>query len=259
MILDKILKQKRKEINALRRSKPMPVLKREARALPKKKPFFLAALKKAGPVAVIAEIKQRSPSRGILRDHFHPAELARELERGGASALSVLTDEKFFAGSAAVLREVKSATHLPILRKDFILDAAQLFESRFMGADAVLLIAAVLSRKKLRALDALARSLGLDVLFEVHSAADTRKVLALKPRLVGINNRDLRTFRVDIRTTGRLAGKFRKNTLLVSESGIQNCKDLIYLRKFGVRAVLVGESLMRAKNPGAALRKLRGR
>lgn len=259
LFLNKIVEHKRKEIAWAKKRKPLYILKEETALLGRRNPIFLAALKKTRPVAVIAEIKRRSPSKGLLRVAWDPVRLARQFERSGAAALSVLTDRKFFGGSPETLRKVRVATKLPILRKDFILDEYQVWESRLWGADAVLLIADILSAVQLKRLSRLAKSLGMDSLVEVHRERDLKKALPLEPALVGINNRDLRTFRVDLGVTGRLADRFSKNTFLVSESGIQNHEDLLYLRKFGVRAVLVGESLVRAKNPAAMLSSFRAR
>jgi indole-3-glycerol phosphate synthase len=259
MILDTIIRQKKKEVARLKAAVPLEALRRRAARLGRKKPVFMRALAAAGGMAVIAEIKRRSPSKGVLRKDFRPAEIARGYARGGATALSVLTDRKFFGGSPEALKEAKAACRLPILRKDFIIDEYQVLESRLIGADALLLLAGVLSAKKLRGLAALARRLGLDSLVEVHSAAELKKALGMKARLIGINNRDLRTFRVDMRTTKKLMRRIPRTALVVSESGIQTHRDLVYLRDLGVRAVLVGESLMRRKNVAKALRKLLGK
>ena len=259
MILDEIVAHKKKELAALKKTKSLEMLRQEVNRLPKKQPVFLNALKKKTGIAVIAEIKKKSPSKGILRESFDPEEIALAYEGSGADALSVLTDEKFFAGSAEILKKVKAVSRLPVLRKDFTIDEYQVWEARSIGADAVLLIAAILSEHELGTLSATAQTLGLDVLFEVHTEEDVRKVLPLGPALAGINNRDLRTFEVDLKVTERLIGRFGSTTLLVSESGIQNSQDLIYLKDLGVKAVLVGESLIKEKNPGLALRKLLGR
>lgn len=258
MILNRIVLHKKKEISASKKRIPLLILKKIVSLLPKKKPSFLSTLRASRGMAIIAEIKRKSPSKGILRKKFNPAAIAQSYRKGGASALSVLTDEKFFGGSAAVLKTVRKAVSLPILRKDFILDEYQVYESCLLGADAILLIAGILSRAQMMRLSRLARSLGLDVLFEVHSLSEMKKVRTLKPRLVGINNRDLRTFRTDITQTARLVKEAPSRALLVSESGIQTREDLIYLRALGVKAVLVGESLMREKDITRALKKLRG-
>ena len=258
MILDVILKHKQKEVAVSKKRLVLSVLKKEVLSLPQAKPRFLEALEESRGIAVIAEIKRKSPSKGILRKNFDPCAIARDYERGGASALSVLTDEKFFGGSSQILKKVRTVTRLPILRKDFIIDEYQIWESKRMGADAVLLIAGVLSAAKLLKFSALAHRLGLDTLVEVHTEGEARKALRVKAPLVGINNRDLKDFRVDLATTKRLAGLFSKKICLVSESGIQSRKDLVYLEACGAKAVLVGESLMRRPSPGAALKALLG-
>ena len=257
MILDDILKNKKREIEILKDGKPLGTLKKEVLALPARKAVFLEALiSDPSSMAVIAEIKKKSPSKGVLRTDFNPKEIALSYEKAGARALSVLTDRKFFEGSTEILKEVRSVSKLPILRKDFILDEYQIWESRLIGADAVLLIADILTTNDLEKFMRLSESLGLDVLFEVHTKKDAKKALSLKPRLIGINNRDLYTFAVDIKTTANLFGLLPKEPFVVSESGIQNHEDLLYLKRLGVKAVLVGESLMKEKDPGDALKKL---
>ena len=256
-ILDEIVKNKREELKALKEKKPLGRLEDEVGRLPKKKQLFFEALKKTRGIAIIAEIKKRSPSKGILRKNFRPITIARALECAGASALSILTDENFFGGSAAIFKKVRSITKLPLLRKDFTLDLYQIFESRLMGADAVLLIVEILTKRELATLSREALNLGLDVLFEVHTVKDIEKVLPFKPSVIGINNRDLYTFQVDIGVTERLMKHLPQQTLVISESGIQNAEDLLYLKRLGVQAVLVGESLMRQKDPGTALKNLR--
>ncbi|HTL70601.1 MAG TPA: indole-3-glycerol phosphate synthase TrpC [Candidatus Eisenbacteria bacterium] len=258
MILDDIVRHKKIEIEAAKRAAPPERLRASVAALPPRRAVFAGALSREGRVAVIAEIKKKSPSKGLFRDDFDAVRIARDYESAGASALSVLTDERFFGGSAQILRDVRAAVRLPILRKDFILDEYQVYESRLMGADAILLIAAILSEDELRSFGALAASLGLDALYEVHGEEDARKVEAVRPGLVGINNRDLRTFEVDTTLTARLAPRFLGHALVVSESGIQSREDLLYLKGLGVRAALVGESLMKQKDVAGALRRLLG-
>ena len=254
MILKEIIKNKIQEIDVLKRKISLEDLKKQAKRLSVRSCFF-RALKKPG-LAVIAEIKQKSPSRGILRKNFEPITIAKEYQKAGARALSVLTDKKFFGGSSEILKEVRANVSLPILRKDFIVDEYQLWESKVMGCDAVLLIAGILTPLELKSYSRIARCLGLDILFEVHSEKDIRKILPLNPRIVGINNRDLKTFKVDIRTTEKLKKFLPKDTFVISESGIQNHSDLVYLKNCGVSAFLVGESLMKQKSPGSALRAL---
>jgi indole-3-glycerol phosphate synthase len=213
---------------------------------------FLAALSADG-ISVIAEFKRRSPSAGTLREGARPAELARAYERGGARALSVLTEGPSFGGSLDDLRAARGATELPILRKDFVVDRYQLLEARLAGADAALLIVAALADSELAALHEAARALGLDVLVEVHDAGELERALALEPEIVGINNRDLRDFSVDVARTRTLRQAIPDGVVVVSESGIGSTGQLRELEREGVDAVLVGESLMRAPDPARAL------
>src|ERR1035437_4369892 len=207
-------------------------------------------------VAVIAELKKASPSKGLIRAEFRPAELARELEAAGAAALSVLTDEEFFQGSLGDLREASGAVKVPCLRKDFIVDEFQLLEARANAADAVLLIVAALSAEELSSLAAGARRRGLDVLCEVHDGEELQRALDAGCNLIGVNTRDLRTFQVDQETALRLAEKLPAGVVRVAESGIHSAEDVARLRAAGYDAFLVGESLMRAERPGEALREL---
>ena len=207
------------------------------------------------PMAVIAELKKASPSKGLIRADFRPVELARELEAAGASALSVLTDEQFFQGSLGNLREASGTASIPCLRKDFIVDEFQLLEARANSADAVLLIVAALSQAELVRLARGARSHGLDVLCEVHDGGEFERALDAGCDLVGVNTRDLRTFQVDFETAFDLARKFPPGVVRVAESGIRSPEDVEKLRAAGYHALLIGESLMRAERPGAALRE----
>ncbi|MBP8284317.1 MAG: indole-3-glycerol phosphate synthase TrpC, partial [Chromatiaceae bacterium] len=210
----------------------------------------------SGQPAVIAEIKKASPSKGVLRADFHPAEIARSYERGGAACLSVLTDVDFFQGCDAYLQEARAACALPVIRKDFILDPYQVLEARVLGADCILLIAACLTDVQMRELNALALELGMDVLIEVHDRAELERALPLPGRLIGINNRDLRSFQVSLDTTLGLIDAIPPERLLVTESGILDRADVARMRARGVNAFLVGEAFMRADDPGAELRRL---
>ncbi|MBI3315627.1 MAG: indole-3-glycerol phosphate synthase TrpC [Candidatus Omnitrophica bacterium] len=254
--LARIVKNKQAEVRRLKRLFPLEALKKQAAGLSKKKARFFSALEKKKPVSVIAEIKRRSPSRGTLCRAFDPVPLARGLEKGGAAALSVLTDERFFGGSLLALKNVKSVSGLPVLRKDFIIDEYQIWESRLLGADAILLIAAILSKEQLRTFTRLARRLGLDALIEVHGPAELKKVLPLKPRWLGVNNRDLETFEVALSTTEKLLRRIPERVFIVSESGIKSKEDLLYLERLGVRSVLIGEGLMTRRDPGRVLKAL---
>jgi indole-3-glycerol phosphate synthase len=207
-------------------------------------------------VAIIAELKKASPSRGLIRADFDPESLAREMERAGAAALSVLTDNKFFQGSLQNLRRASANTKLPCLCKDFIVDEFQLLEAQAYCADAVLLIVAALSQSELIGLAMQARNYGLDVLCEAHNEDELQRVLDAGGNLIGVNNRDLETFQVDLETALRLADLIPKNVVRVAESGINTGADVVRLRMAGYQAFLIGESLMKAASPGEALRKL---
>ncbi len=211
-----------------------------------------------GGIAVIAELKKASPSKGLIRASFHPEELARELESAGAACLSVLTDEEFFQGSLENLRKASAAVSIPCLRKDFMVDEFQMVEARANCADAVLLIVAALSTEELTLLGGAARAQGLDVLCEVHDEDELKRALDAGFDLVGVNTRDLKTFKVDLRTALELASKFPADVVRVAESGIHTGEDVARLREAGYQAFLVGESLMRAERPGDALRELMG-
>ena len=259
-ILARIVTVKHEEIAHAKRRRDGASLRRDALArLPARN--FAAALRAkvaAGGAAVIAEIKQASPSKGVLREDFRPADIAAAYQRAGAACLSVLTDAQFFRGSAAHLREARAACALPVLRKDFVVDAYQIAEAREMGADAILLIAACLDDARMADLEAEARALGLAVLVEVHDGAELDRALRLATPLIGINNRDLRTFEVSLETTLGLLGRVPAGRLPVTESGIRDRADVDRLRAAGVHAFLVGEAFMRAADPGAALAALFG-
>lgn len=228
---------------------------------------FLAALRRTakGAVALIAEVKKASPSAGVICPDFDPVMIARQYEAAGASCLSVLTDEKFFQGSLQYLKDIRAAVRLPLLRKDFIINERQILESIQWGADAILLIVAILIDSQLRDLHQLAREAGLAVLVEVHDEAELERALSIRPELVGVNNRDLKSFKVDLSTTERLASRALGSSraageapVLVSESGIHSRADMMRAAACGARAILVGESLMRGKDIGAKVRELIG-
>jgi len=229
---------------------------REARAHLRDFAGALRAKVAAGRAGVIAEIKKASPSKGVLREHFVPAAIAESYARHGAAALSVLTDERFFQGSAAYLQQARAACPLPALRKDFMVSEFQVFEARALGADAILLIAACLDDAQMRDLEAVAQALGMAVLVEVHDGAELDRALRLATPLVGINNRNLRTFEVSLQTTLELLPRMPADRLLVTESGILGAADVQRLRAAGVHAFLVGEAFMRADDPGVALAAL---
>ena len=210
----------------------------------------------AGLPAVLAEAKKASPSKGVLREDFRPAEIAASYARSGAACLSVLTDRDFFQGSDAFLQEARAACDLPILRKDFIIDPYQVYEARAIGADCILLISACLKDEELDVLSGLAEDLGLDVLVEVHDGDELQRALAVPTRLIGINNRDLRSFQVDLETTIGLLDAIPEDRIPITESGIHTREDVALMREQGVHAFLVGEAFMRARDPGAMLAQL---
>lgn len=256
MILQRILEAKREEVALRRISSPVSQLREAAAAAPPVRPFSAGfGVGPSGVPAVIAEAKKASPSKGVIRPDFDPAEAARAYEAAGAAAVSVLTDEKFFQGALEYLSAARRASALPVLRKDFIIDEYQVVESRAAGADAVLLIAAALEKGRLADLMECARSWGMECLVEVHDAEEMGTALDVGAGLIGINNRNLHTFEVDIGTTVALA-PMAMGARLVSESGIFTREDMELLGQIGVDAALIGEALMREKDPGAALRRL---
>ena len=251
--LDSIVAAARQRVSDTRRGADLGALGREAaNHTPRGFLNRLRQVSKDG-IAIIAELKKASPSKGLIRPDFHPAALARELEQAGAAALSVLTDEQFFQGSLNDLRAASSATSLPCLRKDFIVDEFQIVEARANRADAVLLIAAALHQKELRSLAKCAQSYHLDVLCEAHDAQELQRAVDAGCQLIGINSRDLRTFEVTLDTALRLAKKVPDGCLAVAESGIHSGADLARLRAAGYEAFLIGESLMKMGRPGDAL------
>lgn len=259
-ILKKIMHRKAEEVAARAGRIPLERLAEQIADTPPARGFAdaLAARVRAGLPAVIAEIKKASPSKGVLREDFRPAEIAASYERGGAACLSVLTDMDFFQGSDANLRQARAACGLPVIRKDFIIDPYQVYEARAMGADCVLLIVACLDDHQLRGLGDLAADLGLDVLVEVHDGGELERALTVKGRLIGINNRDLRSFRVSLDTTLNLLEAIPADRIPVTESGIHTVGDVALMRRHGVHAFLVGEAFMRAEDPGKQLEALFG-
>jgi indole-3-glycerol phosphate synthase len=257
-ILRQIVSVKRDEISLARRRRDLLSLRRDAEQIGGQRDFVAALRTKiaGGRPAVIAEIKKASPSKGVLREKFVPAAIAESYERHGAAALSVLTDVQFFQGALAFLEQARAASALPALRKDFIVDPYQVYESRAHGADCVLLIAAVLEDGLIRDLEALAHELGMAVLVEVHDRDELQRALRLETPLVGINNRNLRTFEVTLDTTVTLLRDMPAERLLVTESGILAAADVDRMRDAGVHAFLVGEAFMRAPDPGVALAEL---
>ncbi|WP_048438401.1 indole-3-glycerol phosphate synthase TrpC [Caenimonas sp. SL110] len=259
-ILNKIVAVKREEVAAAQSKVPLAQMRADAESRVLTRDFEGALRRKiaAGKSAVIAEIKKASPSKGVLRAEFIPADIAQSYAEFGAACLSVLTDRDFFQGQPDFLKQARASCDLPVLRKDFMVDAYQVYESRAMGADCILLIAACLEDAQMAELEAIARSLDMGVLVEVHDKPELERALKLKTPLVGINNRNLHTFEVTLDTTLGLMGEVPADRLLVTESGILSREDVHKMREAGVNAFLVGEAFMRADDPGRALADLFG-
>ena len=257
-ILNKIIATKREEIAAALVLKPFSVLEAETKLQSAPRDFVAAIRGKlaAGLPAVIAEIKKASPSKGVIRPDFHPAEIARSYADNGAACLSVLTDRQYFQGEPAYLQAARAACELPVLRKDFMVDPYQVLEARAMGADCILLIAAALTLEEMQSLESQAMALGMAVLVEVHDAAELEAALQLKTPLLGINNRNLRTFEVTLNTTLGLLDRIPGDRVVVTESGILKPEDVRLMRESAVNAFLVGEAFMRADEPGIELARL---
>ena len=254
-ILDKIVRHKVTEIETAQNILPISKLQSQIASAPPIRDF-LAALTKNQSISLIAEVKKASPSKGTIREDFDPVEIAKIYQASGAACISVLTDEKFFKGSLDYLRQIRKIADVPLLRKDFILDAYQIFEARAAGADAVLLIAECLSEQKLNELLASTNELGMTALVELYEGKNVEMVVASSAQLIGINNRDLRTFEVDLQHTVRLMEKIPRDRPIVAESGIANKNDVAMLQNAGVDAMLVGESLMRNDDIAKAIREL---
>jgi len=254
-VLRKIIARKWEEIAERKAQVSLEKLKASAALQPPVRGFVKAIENKIaeGKAGVIAEIKKASPSKGVIREHFVPAELARSYEQGGAACLSILTDVDFFQGADAYLQQARAAVSLPVIRKDFLVDEYQIYEARAMGADCVLLIVSALTAEKLTELNSLARSIGLDVLVEVHDEAELDIALELPNKLIGINNRNLHTFDVTLETTYKLLNRIGSDRIVVTESGILAPADVQAMRSKNVNAFLVGEAFMRADEPGVAL------
>ena len=259
-ILDRILAVKREEVAAARQAESLADLERRARQQAPARDFAgaVGARVASGGPAVIAEVKRASPSKGLLREDFDAAAIAATYERHGATCLSVLTDRQFFQGGVEYLQAARAACGLPVLRKDFIVDPYQVTEARAMGADCVLLIVAALEQPLMEELEAVALGLGLSVLVEVHDVGELDRALRLRTPLVGVNNRNLRTFETSLDTTLRLLDRVPAGRIVVTESGIHTASDVAAMRSRGVQAFLVGEAFMRAPDPGEALARLFG-
>ena len=258
-ILKKIIAVKAQEMIAVKAAKPLQQIATEAKQLTAPTRDFVGAIRvkiAANKPAVIAEIKKASPSKGVLRADFNPAGIAASYALHGAACLSVLTDEQFFQGSADYLKQARAACNLPVLRKDFIVDEYQIYQARAMGADAILLIASVLDVAQMQAFEALAHSLGMAVLVEVHNGVELDAALQLITPLIGVNNRNLRTFEVSLQTTLDLLARIPGERIVVTESGILKAEDVQLMRGHQVHAFLVGEAFMRANDPGMELAKV---
>ena len=257
-ILNKILATKVQEVAASKLAIPLEAVKTAALAMPKPRDFIGAIQAKiaAGQAAVIAEIKKASPSKGVIRADFQPAEIAKSYEQGGAACLSVLTDVEYFQGHADYLKQARAACNLPVLRKDFMIDVYQVYEARAMGADCILLIAAAIDLSAMRELESIAHTLGMAVLVEVHNGEELDLALQLTTPLLGINNRNLRTFEVTLDTTLSLLNRIPADKIVVTESGIFTAADVALMRKNNVHTFLVGEAFMRQPEPGIELAKV---
>lgn len=255
--LKEIIQKKKERIIFAKQSLPEEDLKIKIQGLPAARPF-IEAISKPRVISLIAELKKASPSRGIIRPDFNHLEIARTYQEAGVQAVSLLTEEDFFLGSLTYLSEVRSLINLPIIRKDFILEPYQVYESRFYGADAILLIADLLTKDTLSELMDIASSLGLDCLVEVHTEKELKKTLNLKAALIGINNRDLRTLEVDLKTTERIFPLIPKDKIVVVESGIKSAQDVLFLKILGINAVLIGEALMESADIAKKVEQLMG-
>ncbi|GAX89741.1 indole-3-glycerol phosphate synthase TrpC [Effusibacillus lacus] len=259
MILERIVAVKRQEVALLKEHFDLAKAESTIANLPPARGFENSLRSSKDTVALIAEVKKASPSKGVIREDFDPVRIASEYQAAGASAISVLTDEHFFQGHNQYLSRIRQSVQLPLLRKDFIIDERQIYEARLIGADAILLIAGILNLEELRKFRHLAQDLGLDALVEVHDRDELVKALESDARFIGVNNRDLRTFEVDLKTTEALAAELPDDCLLVSESGIFTHEDVQAVKKAGAKAILVGESLMRQPDIPLAIDRLLGR
>lgn len=255
MILTRIIEEKRRIVEEAKRSRPIEDLKREVRNICVKS-TFKKNIARPHHINLIAEIKKASPSRGIIRGNFNPAKIAVTYQANGAGAISVLTDERFFEGRLEYIKIVKEHTSLPVLRKDFIIDEYQIYESVAAGADAILLIADILTKDEMKGFYELASSLGLEALLETHNEEDVEKALAVGGSIIGINNRDLNVFRVDLGVTQKLIRMIPASKIKVSESGIRTHEDIMFMKSLGVNAVLIGEVFMESDDIGAKMREI---
>jgi indole-3-glycerol phosphate synthase len=258
-ILKQIVAKKRERIALAKTQLPFEVLKEKIASLKMPARQFIKAISKSGSLSLIAEIKKASPSRGVIREDFNASQIAAIYQESGAQAISVLTEEDYFQGSLSYIQQVKNTVGLPVLRKDFIIDDYQVYESKFYGADAVLLIAELLTKERIREILEIARSLSLDCLVEVHEEKELKKILSLKDiNSIGINNRNLNTLEVDFKTTERLYPLIPKDKIVVVESGIKRYQDMMFLKILGIKAVLIGEAFMEAGDIKMKVEELMG-
>ena len=258
MILTEIIEEKRKEIEGSKKKISQSELLSSVKKTGRKRNFFKHAIDKPHKIHLIAEVKKASPSAGVIREDFDPHKIALAYETNGASAISVLTDKKFFQGSISHLEGIKKSVSLPVLRKDFIIDEYQIYESIAAGADAALLIADLISVEELRKFIDIGKQFNIDFLVEVHSEEDVKKAVDSECEIIGINNRDLHTFKVDVNTTTRLLKVIPEGRVIVSESGIKTREDISYLKSLGVNAILIGEAFMRSSDIAQKMRELLG-
>jgi len=259
MILSDIVEAKRESIQEAKKIASLEDIMAELSAKQIDRRNFKQAISHAHDINIIAEIKKASPTRGVIREEFNPARIAEEYQINGAAAISVLTEEKFFQGKLEYIKAVKAVSSLPVLRKDFIIEEYQVYESALSETDAILLIADILSKEEIVKLSSLAKSLGMSVLCEAHSEGDLEKAISAKTTIIGINNRDLHTFKLSIETTQNLVGLIPKGKVIVSESGIRSRSDILFLKTLGINAVLIGEIFMDAEDIGAKVREFSGR
>jgi indole-3-glycerol phosphate synthase len=255
MILSRIIEEKRREVDHAQKEVSLNEIRKRSESVYIKS-MFKKSISRKGHMNLIAEVKKSSPSQGIIRADFDPLKIAFTYHATGAAAISVLTDERFFEGKIEYLKMIKDRVCLPILRKDFIIDEYQIYESAVAGADAILLIAHILTQEELNRYHSLAKDLGMDVLVEVHNEEEVEKALKSPASIIGINNRDLNDFNVDMSVTQRLIRMIPENKVIVSESGIKSYEDVMFLKSMGVNAVLIGETFMRAENIGEKVREL---
>lgn len=256
MILDEIVEERKQQLQREMDNIPLEDMKEMALNSKRKNHGFKEALQKEG-LSVIAEVKKASPSKGVIAEDFRPVETAIAYEKAGAAAISCLTEEHYFKGGSKYFADIRAKVEIPMLRKDFIIDAYQIYEAKVLGADAILLIAAILEEEKLKEFYQLGKELGMDCLVEVHNEEELKKVVACGCDIIGINNRNLKTFDVDLNTTSKLADKIPYEAVLVSESGMQNKEDLLNVRNQGADGVLIGETFMRSGNIDETMKELR--